>query len=413
MTSSTDPIPADFPPPRSCPMHQPAEYERRRTEAPVAKAEMPGGGSAWLLTTFDDVRAALSDPRLSSDRRRQGFPRYAPTIGINAAVSSGGSFGDRPLMIGLDGDEHAQARRAVLGEFTVKRMRALKPRIQEIVDDHIDAMLAGGSSADLVQALSLPVPSLVICELLGVPYSDHPFFQSCTTTLLSWKSNSDERRAGLVDLYGYIKRLCTDKENATDPGDDLIGRQIARQREQGGAVDHQGLVATALILLIAGHETTANMISLGTVALLENPGILARLRDDPALTPAAVEELLRFFSITGPVTSRVATSDIEIGGVPIREGEGVVALLASANHDGTVFADPAAIDIDRGARHHVAFGYGPHQCLGQNLARLELQIVFDTLFARIPGLRLAAPVEELPFKSDSTVYGLHELPVAW
>ncbi|MFC3999686.1 cytochrome P450 [Nocardiopsis sediminis] len=412
MTSRTDQIAADFPPPRACPMHQPAEYERRRTEEPIAKTEMPGGGQAWLVTTFDDVRAALADPRLSSDRRRAGFPRYAPTIGINAAVSSGGPFGDRPLMIGLDGEEHARARRAVLGEFTVKRMRALKPRIQEIVDDHIDAMLGEGSPADLVQALSLPVPSLVICEQLGVPYADHDFFQTCTTTLLSWKSTSEQRRQGLIDLFGYIKQLCSAKEQAADPGDDLIGRQILKQREEG-EVDHQGLVATALILLIAGHETTANMISLGTVALIENPDVLGRIRDDPELTPAAVEELLRFFSITGPVTSRVATSDIEIGGVTVREGEGVVALLPSANHDATVFADPATIDIDRGARHHVAFGYGAHQCLGQNLARLELQIVFDTLFRRVPDLRFAVPLEELPFKSDSTIYGLHKLPVVW
>ncbi len=195
------------------------------------------------------------------------------------------------------------------------------------------------------------------------------------------------------------------------PTDDLLGRQITKQRETGEG-DHEDLVSLAFLLLVAGHETTANMISLGTVALLENPEQLAAIVADPSRTPAAVEELLRYFSIVDAATSRTARADVEIGGVLIREGEGVVALGWSANRDPDAFADPDVLDIERGARHHVAFGYGAHQCLGQNLARMELQIVFDTLLRRIPGLRLASAVDELPFK-DANVYGLHELPVTW
>jgi cytochrome P450 len=198
----------------------------------------------------------------------------------------------------------------------------------------------------------------------------------------------------------------------SEPGDDLFSRQIARQREEG-TLDHASLVSMAFLLLLAGHETTANMISLGVVGLLENPEQLAQIKADPSKTPMAVEELLRYFSIVEIATSRVATEDVRIGGVTIKAGEGVVVSGLSANWDPAMFENPAELDVQRGARHHIAFGYGPHQCLGQNLARLELQIVFDTLFRRIPTLRLAAPVDDIPFKSNASIYGAYELPVTW
>lgn len=220
----------------------------------------------------------------------------------------------------------------------------------------------------------------------------------------------EDRRRAFGELYAYIDDLVTRKESA--PGDDLFGRQIDRQRQEG-AVDHEGLVSLAFLLLTAGHETTANMISLGVVGLLTHPEQLTLVKADPGRTPMAVEELLRYFSIADGVTSRLATEDVELGGVRIRAGEGVVVSGLSANWDPAVFANPGELDVERGARHHLAFGFGPHQCLGQNLARMELRIVFDTLFRRIPGLRLAVPLEELPFKSDAVIYGVHELPVTW
>jgi cytochrome P450 len=197
-----------------------------------------------------------------------------------------------------------------------------------------------------------------------------------------------------------------------EPGDDLIGRQIRQQRAEG-TVDHEALTSLAVLLLIAGHETTANMISLGTVALLQRPDQLAKLRRDPGKTLGAVEELLRHLTIVEWATSRVAVADTELGGVPIKAGEGVITMNQAANHDPAAFDAPGRMDVDRGARHHIAFGYGPHQCLGQNLARVELQVVIDTLFARIPTLRVAVPLDELPVKDDATIYGLHALPVTW
>ncbi|GAA0530374.1 cytochrome P450 [Saccharopolyspora subtropica] len=392
-----------FPKVRACPYEVPAEYTRRRAEEPVSKVPMLGGGTAWLVTRHEDVRRVLTDPRFSADRRNPGFPQLAP--GARNVVPT-----VAPSMITMDAPEHTAARRAVLGEFTVRRIADLRPRVQQIVDDCIDAMIDGPRPTDLVRALSLPVPSLVICELLGVPYADHEFFQRRSSALLRRTTPADERLRLITEIRSYLDELVTAKER--DTTDDLLGRQIRKRREDGD-YDHDAVVSLAVLLLIAGHETTANMISLGTLALLENPEQLARIVADPSQTPAAVEELLRYFTIVEAATARVATADVEIGGQLIREGEGVLAVGIAANRDPEVFDRPDELDLARGDRRHVAFGFGPHQCLGQNLARMELQVVFDTLFRRLPGLRLAAAVEDIPFKTDANIYGAYELPVTW
>ncbi|MEV6867991.1 cytochrome P450 [Streptosporangium subroseum] len=395
----------ELPVERDCPFAPPAAYERLREQAPISKVRLTSGGEAWWVSGHEEARAVLADGRFSSDKRKDGFPLFT----LDAATLR--QFRSQPpLMLGMDGAEHSAARRPVIGEFTMKRLAGLRPRIQDIVDHFIDDMLAADQRPiDLVQALSLAVPSLVICELLGVPYSDHDFFQSRTTMMVRRNSLEDRQRA-LAELRAFIDDLITRKES--EPGDDLFGRQITRQRQEG-ALDHAGLVSLAFLLLTAGHETTANMISLGVVGLLSHPAQLALITADPGRTPMAVEELLRYFTIADGVTSRVATDDVEIGGVSIKAGEGVIVSMLSANWDPAAFKDPADLDVERGARHHLAFGFGPHQCLGQNLARMELQIVFDTLFRRIPTLRLDASAEDLPFKTDAVIYGVHELPVTW
>lgn len=387
-----------LPVPRTCPFAPPPEYQQLREQSPVARLAMASGRQAWVLTRHEDIRAVLSDPRFSSDRTHQSFP--APRRGQELA--SGFKFS----LISMDPPEHGPARRGVAGEFTARRMQALAPRVQQIVDQHLDAMLAGPRPADLVQALSLPVPSLVICELLGVPYADHEFFQTRSTVLLRGSGPVSERIQAGLDLLTYLDELVTQREQ--DPTDDLIGRQL-----RGGTIEHGELVSLALLLLIAGHETTANMISLSALALIEDPAARQAIRDDPARTPGAVEELLRYFTITDLTLFRVATADIEVGGQLIRAGEPVIALVLAGNHDPAAFENPGQLDIGRDARPHLAFGFGPHQCLGQNLARMELQVVLDTLLRRVPGLKLAAPVEDLQFKDDAFVYGAYELPVTW
>ncbi|WP_030455844.1 cytochrome P450 [Herbidospora cretacea] len=390
---------------RGCPFAPPDAYERLREQAPINKIRLASGGEAWWVAGHEEARAVLVDGRFSSDKRKDGFPLFTLDAATLRQLRS-----QPPLMLGMDGAEHSAARRAVIGEFTVRRLAALRPRIQDIVDHFIDDMLATDQRpVDLVQALSLPVPSLVICELLGVPYTDHDFFQSRTTMMVS-RTALEERQRAFAELRAYIDDLITRKES--EPGDDLLSRQIARQRQEG-TLDHASLVSLAFLLLTAGHETTANMISLGVVGLLTHPEQLAAVKADPDRTPMAVEELLRYFTIADGVTSRLATEDVQIGGVGIKAGEGIIVSMLSANWDPAAFIDPGELDVERGARHHLAFGFGPHQCLGQNLARMELQIVFDTLFRRIPTLRLAAPAEDLPFKTDAVIYGVHELPVTW
>lgn len=387
---------------RTCPYAPPAEHRRLREEQPIAKVQLPNGRIAWAVTRHEHIRAVLSDPRFSSNRRDPGFPSLSHEPPPASDL--------KPLLLEMDPPEHGQARRAVLGEFTVQRTQALGSRIQQIVDQHIDAMLAGPKPVDLVQAFSLPVPSLVICELLGVPYADHEFFQTRSGALVNQKTPAEEIARAVGELMMYLGRLVAAK--AENPTDDLLGRQIAKQRESG-AVNYEDLVSMAFLLLLAGHETTANMISLSTLVLLQQPDKLAALQADPSKTTAAVEELLRYFTIAEHALGRVAREDVELGGVRIGAGEGVLLLANTANRDPAVFGDADELDLERGSRNHLAFGFGPHQCLGQNLARLELQIVIDTLFRRIPGLRPAVPVDELRFKDDATVYGIREFPVTW
>ncbi len=391
----------EFPMTRTCPFAPPPAYTEIREEDPVTRVRLPEGKQAWVVSRHEDVRTVLNDRRFSADRQHPDFPQLVP--GFRRPD-------DERTMITMDAPEHGPARKAVLGEFTVRRMEALRPRIQEIVDERIDALLAGPKPGDLVEMLSLPVPSLVICEMLGVPYADHDFFQTHTAKLIKRDTPPQERRAAVEAVREYMSDLIADKED--NPPDDLLGRQIVKLREEG-TYRRASLAATGFLLLVAGHETTANMISLGTVGLLENPGQLKLIKDDPGKTLDAVEELLRYFTIVDAATARLCVEDAEVGGQLIRAGEGVLALGYAANRDEAAFDNPDELDIERGARHHVAFGFGPHQCLGQNLARMELQIVFDTLFRRIPDLKLAAPVDDLPFKDDAAIYGLYRLPVTW
>jgi cytochrome P450 len=279
------------------------------------------------------------------------------------------------------------------------------------VDDLIDDMLATGGPLDLVETFALPVPSLVICQLLGVPYADHDFFQENSKTLIKRDAAMEDRMAAHGRLIGYLDDLMGRK--MTESGDDLLSGLVARV--EAGELTRQDAAQMGVLLLLAGHETTANMIALGTLALLENPDQLALLRDsdDPKLVASAVEELLRYLNIVHGGRRRAALEDIEIAGQVIRAGEGMIMPNDIANRDPEAFPDPDRLDITRDARRHVAFGFGVHQCLGQPLARMELQVVYSTLYRRIPTLRLAAEVDSLPFKHDGSVYGVYALPVTW
>ncbi|MEU9564340.1 MULTISPECIES: cytochrome P450 [unclassified Streptomyces] len=390
-----------FPQNRTCPYHPPTEYRsEHRGQQPVSPARLFDGRTVWLVTGHTEARSLLVDQRLSSDRENPAFPFFAERLA--------GTTLRRVELLGVDDPEHNVQRRMLIPSFTVRRTAALRPRIQETVDRLLDTMVEQGPPADLVDSFALPVPSMVICALLGVPYDDHEFFEAQSRKLLRGPKSSDVEAAR--DALDEYFRVLIERKRAT-PGEGLLDELIANQLESG-AVDHDELVRLAQILLIAGHETTANMISLGTFTLLQHPDQLARMRESEGLMASAVEELLRFLSIADGI-SRVAVDDIEVGGVTIRAGDGVILTTSVINRDGNVYAHPDDLDLGRNARNHVAFGFGVHQCLGQNLARAELEIALPALFDRLPDLRLAVPAEEIPFKPGDTIQGLLEMPVTW
>ncbi|MFF7076704.1 cytochrome P450 [Streptomyces lavendulae] len=389
-----------FPQDRTCPYHPPAAYGPLREARPLSRVTLFDGRSVWVVTGHAQARALLSDPRLSTDRTKESFP--TPTRRFKGLQNR------RTALLGVDDPEHNAQRRMLIPSFSVKRTADLRPRIQETVDGLIDAMVAAGPRAELVGAFALPVPSMVICALLGVPYEDHEFFEAQSRRLLRGPEPADVEDAR-HELDTYLEALIRRKR--TDPGDGLLDELVATRLETG-ETDIEELVSLATILLIAGHETTANMISLGTFTLLRHPEQLAELRADPSLMSEAVEELMRFLSIADGML-RVATEEIVVGGVTIRPDDGVVFSTSVINRDEAVFPEPDALDWHRPTRHHLAFGFGIHQCLGQNLARAEMEIALGTLFRRLPGLRLAAEPDRIPFKPGDTIQGMVELPVAW
>ncbi|GAA2204702.1 cytochrome P450 [Nonomuraea monospora] len=392
-----------FPVPRTCPFAPPPEYEALREEAPLVRATLPRG-EVWLVTRHAEAQQVLSGGGISTSPATPGHPGSA----LHDAPSPEEAAALERFMTGhfidLDPPEHTRFRRLLIPEFTVRRMKELRPGIQALVDGLIDDMVAAGSEAELVQAFGLALPSLVICQLLGVPYDEREFFQSRTRRMLT---PGEDFHAAAYEIRDYLDGLVTSAEKA--PRDDLLGRLIT-----GGRLTHDELVGVMFLLLVAGHETTANMIPLAALTLMKHPAQLAALREDPGRWPMAVEELLRYHSIVDwAAFDRVAVEDQEIGGQLVRKGEGIFVLGASANRDERAFERPDEFDVERGARHHVAFGYGVHQCLGQNLARAELEIALRTLFERLPGLRLAVAEEELPAKYDGPIFGLTSMPVAW
>lgn len=407
MSSTAQPTTVDalpsYPSTRECPYQPPAAYDRYRgAQASPQQIQLYNGRVAWLITNHAQARTVLANPGVSADRSRLDFPMLSERAEATQ--------GQRQSFPSMDPPEHGSRRRRLLSEFTVRRVKQMRPRIEQIVADRIDALLAAGPPADLVSLFSLPVPSLVICELLGVPYADHEFFEDASRRAIQGPG-ADEVRRAFSDLVGYLRGLITERER--EPGAGLLSR-LVHDEVSLGTVDREDLVVDAMALLIAGHETTASMTSMGVLTLHEHPEQLAQLKADPGLSAKVGEELLRYLTIADPVTlARVAATDLQIGDQHIRAGEAIVVASMIANRDDAAFENPDRFDIHRSARQHLAFGYGVHQCLGQNLARLELEVIFGTVYQRIPTLSLAVPVEELEFRPGTTIQGVDHLPVTW
>ncbi|WP_350274613.1 cytochrome P450 [Kribbella sp. HUAS MG21] len=388
--------------PSGCPFDPAREYAAFRRTDGLVKVATPAGVDAYVVSRYDEVRTLLRDSRLSS--RSAPSDHVVPDADLSREVETGS-------ILQVDGVAHKRLRRLLATEFAMKRMEALRPRIVAMIEDRIDAMLAAGGPVDLVQEFALPIPSLVICELLGVPYADRDEFQERSAQLVRVDGWTDEIQRASDELNQYIAGLVLAKQARRE--DDILSRLITRGEELGTPLSMEELVTVGVTLLIAGHETTANMIALSTLALLRNPDELAKLRADPAKVPAAVEELLRYLSVVHFGLFRYATDEVTVGSSTVGAGDYLIAALSSANRDESVFPDPDRLDLERDAAAHVAFGFGPHQCIGQQLARLELQEALGRLLARIPTLRLAVPFEEIRYRDNTLVYGVSALPVTW
>ncbi|MGI5127859.1 cytochrome P450 [Pseudonocardia sp. CA-107938] len=385
------------------PFDPPSLITALRATRPVSPMVFPDGHQGWLVTGHDAVRQVMSDTRFSS-RQDIGVihvPFEAP--GMPAPTEPSPQMPG--LFISMDPPDHTRLRRKLTGAFTVKRMKQLEEGIVAITEQQLDAVAGLTPPVDLVREFALPVPSRVICELLGVPYADRETFQSNSSKFMERDIDLDAKMAVIGAMMGYLGQLCAAKR--AEPGEDILS-DLARDED----LTLDELTGMAFLLLLAGHETTANMLALGTFALLEHPAQLAELRADPSLLPDAVEELLRYLSVAD-VFYRYATEDVEVGGETIPAGSTVVVSLLAANRDPRRFEHPDTLDVHRKVRGQVAFGHGIHQCLGQQLARIEMRAGFAGLLRRFPTLAMAVPADEVRLRTDMNVYGVHELPVTW
>ncbi|MHA6803972.1 cytochrome P450 [Salinifilum ghardaiensis] len=390
---------------RSCPFSPPDAFAELRETAGFPAVRTYGGTEPWLITRYEDAKAVLSSPDFSARMDKPGYPL------MSAADVQQSQQERNTSLIRTDDPEHLEKRRRLTREFTVKRINAMEPEIQRIVDESIDGLLAAGKPADLVARIALPVPSRVICLLLGVPYEQHAFFQRKSAEALSGRSDEATVSAALGELGAFLDELIEKKVH--DPGEDLLSR-LVRDHLLPGTIDRHEAVVIGMTLLVAGFETTSNMIGLGTAALLRHPDQLAAfLEGDRALQDNAVEELLRYLTIAQHPRQFTAVTDTRVGDRTIRQGEGVLIALPSANRDDSAFGDPDALDIARQARSHLAFSYGTHQCLGQSLARRELVLVYRSLFTRVPTLELVDSDAEFDLKEHSRVHGFNSLNVTW
>ena len=392
-----------FPFQRSCPFDPPPQYAKARSAGPVCPVTLWNGSRAWLVTRHEEIRAVLADDaRFSGRMADPDFPAITPArIKVDKSERA---------FVGMDNPEHDAYRRMFTREFSIKRLQALNPRISAIAEALIDDMILEGPPHDLIPALAVKFPSLVMSALFGSPYDDSEFIIRCAVARHGLTQSPEDAETKARELAAYVRRLIDHKE--AHPGDDMVTR-IIDEHVKPGRLSRDDFAEIGAMILRAGHDTTTNMIGMGTLLFLQNDELRRELVANPSLIEGTVDELLRYVSPVQFSPRRVARMDVEIGGVKIAKGDGLFMLLGSANRDETMFECPDKVDPRRDASRHLAFGYGIHQCLGQMLARFELQIMYAAILRRLPDLRLAVPLEEIRFKHDMQIYGVHNLPVTW
>ncbi|MGW1163386.1 cytochrome P450 [Streptomyces sp. NPDC002519] len=401
MTMEAAPLPTN----RPNPFDPPEDYRVLRENQPISRMILADGSLGWVVTSYELVRSVLADPRFSADARKTTSPhRILPEA---ARQPRPGFF------LQMDAPDHTRYRSQLTGQFTVRRMKSLEPRIHEHATDTLDEMQRAGDTADLVGAFAKRLPSLMLCELLGVPYDERGDFQRFTegtpqTNLPRERAErSAQIAAAVIATNEYVLQLVRRKRK--QPGDDMLSGLMTSDP----TLTDEEVAGMGRLLLLAGHDTTASMLALGTFLLLQHPEQAAAIRRDPETVNRAVEEILRYLTIVQFGAFRAATEDLEVGGQLVRAGETVVCSLAAANRDPRQFIDPDRLDVTREHTPHVAFGHGAHWCLGHHLGRLEMRVGYRELFTRLPKLRLAIPPQEIEIRTGSTIYGLQSLPVAW
>ncbi|MGW6501330.1 cytochrome P450 [Nonomuraea angiospora] len=395
-----------YPIPSEAALEPPAEWAELRGKCPVARVTLPSGDEATLLTRYEDVKQVLADPR---------FTRLlnAPDAARLSANDDGGLFSSEMASVIPDsGEPHQRWRRLVGKYFTAKRMAALRPAMAQMAEQLIDDMVERGAPGDLKAALGFPLPVYVICDLLGVPASDRDRFAHWSDSLLNLtKFTQAETDASLAEFIQYMSEHVAAKR--ATPGDDLLSELIEASAAEGEGLTDVELLATGMGLLVAGHETTANMIGKMVGMLLSDRTRWERLLADPSLVRTAVEEALRFDANSGFGLPRYLKEETEVSGTVLPRGTTVICSMAAANRDESVFDGAAEMDLTRAPNPHLAFGSGSHSCLGQSLARTELQVVLEVLLRKLPTLELAVPVEELHRVEGLVVGGLRQVPVRW
>ncbi|MEV4741868.1 cytochrome P450 [Streptomyces sp. NPDC049555] len=383
----------------------PCAYARLRTEAPVVKAQLPNGETGWLLSRYEDVRAAFADHRLV----RPLMSAWPPREGDDAPPPA------LPTFLEMTGEHHERVRRTVLPMFGRKRLEFMAPRIRSMAEELVDDMVAGADdgTADLVASYADPLPLRVLCETVGLPYEDRDVYLPHTLALLGASGlTMDEVLAALNALQDYAGDLISRKEKEGE-GEDYIRLLLAESSRPGGELSRDDVVSFVVTMLMAGYKTNIQHTSNALLVLLTHPEQLRMLREDPRRIPTAVDELLRYVPLMNAINILVATEDFTLHGQRIREGDAVVPVPASANRDPQAFADPDSLDLTRTPNAHVAFGHGPHACTGAHLTRMQLAIAIQVLLERLPGIELAAAADTLPWDESTPLRAPARLPVRW
>lgn len=391
-----------YPTSRARPFDPPPALSDALSHAPLVRMRYPDGHLGWVATSHALARTILADPRFSarSDFKRTPVRRPGADPFYGAPALPG-------WLVDMDPPEHTRLRQKLAGRFTARRIRAMRPLVEEAVTELLDVMARQGPPVDLVGAFALPLPSLVICELLGVPYGERAAFQRNSEILFSLDATAEQGSAAMSALSGLL-------HDVIGAGGGGLPDGLLRELAVDGTLETEEIVGVGVLLLTAGHESTSSSLALSALTLMGEPAQRSRLLADESVVANAVEELLRYLTVFHLGVPRTPLVDVEIDGQVLLAGESVTVCLPTANRDPARFPeDPQRLELGRRTTGHVAFGYGPHQCLGQNLVRMEMSVALPMLFRRFPGMSPAVPLVEIPFSTDMSVYGVHRLPVSW